>query len=123
MITIYNPDVKLYKKSAIQAIEDGWISNHGKFIELSTNKLNDLVKSKYSILMSNGTCTTHCLFLSLKFKYPDIKKIYVPNNCYVAAWNSALMEYNIELLEVMKMDINTWNICTDEEYIKSLDKN
>ena len=117
MITIYNPDVKLYKKSAIQAIEDGWISNHGKFIELSTNKLNDLVKSKYSILMANGTCTTHCLFLSLKFKYPDIKKIYVPNNCYVAAWNSALMEYNIELLEVIKMDINTWNICTDEEYI------
>ena len=123
MITIYNPDVKLYKKSAIEAIEDGWISNHGKFIELSTNKLNDLVKSKYSILMANGTCTTHCLFLSLKFKHPNIKKIYVPNNCYVAAWNSALMEYNIELLEVMKMDINTWNICTDEEYIKSLDQN
>jgi dTDP-4-amino-4,6-dideoxygalactose transaminase/ribosomal protein S18 acetylase RimI-like enzyme len=33
------------------------------------------------------------------------------------------MEYNKENFHVMKMDINTWNICTDEEYIKSLDTN
>jgi len=123
MINIYNPEIKKFTKSAINAIEDGWISNHGKYIELSTNKLNEIVKSNYSILMANGTCTTHCLFLALKFKHPNIKKIYVPNNCYVAAWNAALMEYDIDHLEVVKMDSTTWNICIEEDYIRSLDEN
>jgi perosamine synthetase len=73
--------------------------------------------------MANGTCATHCLFLSIKFKHPEIRKIYVPNNAYVAAWNCALMEYKIDDIEVMKMNIDTWNIDTNEEYIKTLDTN
>lgn len=123
MINIYNPNINNYKKSAFKAIEDGWISNHGKYVELGNNKLKEITNTNYSILMSNGTCATHCLFLSLKFKYPTIHKIYVPNNCYIAAWNAVLMEYNIKQLEVMKMDINTWNISTNEDYIKSLEEN
>ena len=123
MINIYEPNIINYKKYSIEAINSGWISNHGKYIELATNKLNEILNCKYSILLSNGTCATHCLFLSIKYKYPDIKKIYIPNNVYVAAWNSALMVYNIENLEVMKMNIDTWNIETDEEYIKTLEEN
>lgn len=123
MINIYEPNIDKYKNEAINAINSGWISNHGKYIHLATNKLNEILNCKYSILVSNGTCATHCLFLSLKFKYPEITKIYVPNNAYVAAWNSALMVYKLENLEVMKMNIDTWNIETDEKYIKSLDKN
>ena len=73
--------------------------------------------------MANGTCATHCLFLSIKYKYPQISKIYVPNNSYVAAWNSALMVYNIEQIEVIKMNKETWNIETDEQYIQTLDTN
>ena len=119
----YPSIIKKYSKEAIKAINSGWISNHGEYISLSTNKLNEILDSKYSILLSNGTCATHCLFLAIKFKYPEIKKIYVPNNAYVAAWNSALMVYNIEQLEVMKMSLDTWNIETNEEYIKSLDTN
>ena len=71
--------------------------------------------------MANGTCATHALFIALKYRYPDLKKIYVPNNCYVAAWNCLLMEYDKKMMEVMNMDIDTWNIKTDEDYIKSLD--
>lgn len=123
MINIYNPNIPSYTTSAIDAINSGWISNHGVYIEKSSNKLKTFLNSKYAILMANGTCATHCLFLSIKFKYPQIQKIYVPNNVYVAAWNSVLMEYNIDQLELMKMDLNTWNINTDEEYIKSLHTN
>jgi perosamine synthetase len=123
MINIYEPNIDKYKKEAINAINTGWISNHGEYINLATNKLNEVLNCNYSILVSNGTCATHCLFLSLKFKYPEINKIYVPNNAYVAAWNSALMVYKLENLEVMKMDLDTWNIDINEEYIKSLDKN
>ena len=123
MISIYELNINKYNKEAIKAIESGWISNHGEYVNLATNKLNEILNSKYSILMSNGTCATHCLFLSIKFKYPEINKIYVPNNAYVAAWNAALMVYNMEELEVMKMSLDTWNIETDENYIKTLDKN
>lgn len=123
IISIYNPNINLYYSSAIEAIKSGWISNHGEYINLSTKKLNDFLNVKHSILLSNGTCATHCLFLAIKYKYPKIKKIYVPNNAYIAAWNSALMVYNIEQLEVMKMNLDTWNIETDESYIQTLDKN
>ena len=123
MINIYEPNIKKYSEKAIEAIKSGWISNHGEYINLSTKKLCDFLNCKYSILLSNGTCATHCLFLSIKYKYPEITKIYVPNNAYVAAWNSVLMVYNIEQIEVMKMNKDTWNIETDENYIQSLDKN
>jgi perosamine synthetase len=122
MINIYEPNIKKYSENAIEAIKSGWISNHGEYIDLSTKKLCNFLNCKYSILLSNGTCATHCLFLSIKYKYPKITKIYVPNNAYVAAWNSTLMVYNIEQIEVMKMNLDTWNIETDEDYIKSLDE-
>lgn len=123
MISIYEPEISNYSNSAIQAIKSGWISNHGEFVEKSTNKLKEILNAKHVILMANGTCATHCLFLSIKYKYPNINKIYIPNNCYVAAWNCCFMEYDKNQIEVMKMDVNTWNICVDEEYIKSLDTN
>jgi len=122
-ISIYNPNISLYSSSAVEAINSGWISNHGIFVEKATQKLSEFLTSKHVILMANGTCATHCLFLSIKYKYPEIKKIYVPNNSYVAAWNSCLMVYNIEQIEVMKMNLETWNIETDEKYIKTLDEN
>jgi len=122
MIPIYKPDIYKYSSSAIEAINSGWISNHGEYINKSNEKLREILNCKYTILMANGTCATHCLFLSLKFKYPDIKKIYIPNNCYVAAWNTLFYEYSKENVTVMKMDLETWNISTNENYIMSLDK-
>lgn len=123
MISIYNPNIKEYTSSAIDAIKSGWISNHGIYIKKATDKLKEILNVKNAILMANGTCATHCLFISLKYKYTNISKIYIPNNCYVAAWNSLFNEYLENEVEVMKMDINTWNINTDEEYIKSLSEN
>ena len=123
MINIYNPNIKLYSKSAIEAIESGWISNHGEFIQKSSNKLKEIINIPHVILMSNGTCATQCLFLALKYKHPEINKVYVPNNAYVAAWNSAITVYNKNQIYVMKMDLNTWNINTEENYIKSIDTN
>jgi perosamine synthetase len=121
MLQIYNPSIDKYTSSAKKAIDSGWISNHGEFVEKATNKLNEVLNSKYSILMSNGTCATHCLFLSLKKFHPEVNTVYIPNNAYVAAWNSALCVYNPESLKVMKMDENTWNVCTSEETINSLE--
>lgn len=123
MIPIYQPYLSPYKISAIKAISDEWISNHGEFVKKATEKLQEVLNVKYVILMANGTVATHCLFKSLKFKHPEINKIYVPNNVYVAAWNCALMEYSLENLEVLPIDEETWNMNEDEDFIKSLDKN
>jgi perosamine synthetase len=90
---------------------------------LATELLKDTMKCKHAILMANGTCATHCLFIALKHAHPTITKIYVPNNAYVAAWNAALMEYSECQLSVMRMDASTWNICTDEDYIATLESN
>ena len=122
-INIYNPNIAPYTQSAIDAIESGWISNHGKYIGLATERLKEIMQCKHAILMANGTCATHCLFIALKHAHPTITKLYVPNNAYVAAWNAALMEYSECQLSVMRMDARTWNICTDEDYIATLDPN
>jgi perosamine synthetase len=123
MIPIYKPYLKKYKKSALEVIESEWISNHGKYVELATNKLKNLLNIPYCILMMNGTVATHCLFLALKYKYPQINTIYVPNNVYVAVYNTTLMEYEQSNIEVMKIDPKTWNLNFDEEYIKTLKSN
>lgn len=121
MIPVYKPYLKNYKTSAIKCIEEEWISNHGLYVTLAGNKLSELLNTKYCVLMSNGTSATHCLFKALKYKYPEINKIYVPNHVFVAPINCALMEYRPEQIEILKMDPLTLNMETSEEYIRSLD--
>jgi len=76
---------------------------------------------KHALLVNNGTSATHCLFLALKFKYPQVKKIYLPNHVYVAVWNTALYEYNADELEILPVDEKSWNV--DETSLLSLDAN
>jgi perosamine synthetase len=123
MIPIYKPYLSKYKSSAIDAIDSEWISNHGKYISLATDKLKELIGAKHCILMNNGTSATHCLFKALKYKHPTIKRIYVPNHVFVAPWNCCLMEYPDDSMEVMKLNPYTFNIDTNEEYIQTLEPN
>lgn len=123
MIPIYKPYLSNYKKLAINAIDEEWISNHGVYVENACNKLKDIIGTKYCILMNNGTSATQCLIYALKYKYPNINKIYIPNNVFIAPINCALNIYNHSQIEVMKINENTLNIDTSEEYIKTLEKN
>ena len=45
MIQIYQPNINNYSKNAIDAINSGWISNHGEYIE----KTIELLKEKMNI--------------------------------------------------------------------------
>ena len=121
MIPIYTPETTQYIQSAKKALDSGWISSHGEFIKKSEDKLKEILKTQYIILTNNGTSSTHMLYRSLKFKYPHLTKIYVPNNVFVAVWNCALLEYPADMIHVMQMDAKTLNMREDEEYIKSLD--
>lgn len=75
--------------------------------------LQRITQTKYCILTNNGTSATHLLAVGLKYKYPHIKNIIVPNNVYVAAWNSFLMgpEYNLIPIDC---DYKTWNFDLSE---------
>lgn len=123
MIPIYKPYINKYKKSALDSIDSEWISNHGIYIPLASEKLATLLGVKYCILMNNGTSATQCLFEALRYTYTHIEKIYVPNNTFVAPLNCGLKCYDISIFEVMALNENTMNIDTSEEYIMSLDKN
>lgn len=123
MIPIYVPDTEKYISSAIKALQSGWISSQGNFISKTSEKLQAILDVNYVVLANNGTSATHMLFRALKYKHPNLNKIYVPNNVFVAVWNCALLEYPSEMIHVMKMNPNTLNMCEDEDYIKSLDTN
>jgi len=123
MIPIYKPYINRYTTSAINAIHTEWISNYGIYGKNASDKLCEILGNKYCILMNNGTAATHCLFIALKYKYPNITKIYIPNNVFIAPWNCGLMEYDKNVFEVMKTNPNTLNIETNESYIKILEQN
>lgn len=55
MIPIYIPYINKYKKSALNAIENNWISNYGVHVKNAEVKLNKLLGVKHCILMNNGT--------------------------------------------------------------------
>lgn len=112
MIPIYQPYFnKKNLEYAHKAIDSGWVSSQGEYLDLSKNKLKELLGCKRVILTNNGTSATHLLSLALKYKYPHINKIIVPNNVYVAAWNSFLFDKNYELIPI-DSDLDTWNFDT-----------
>lgn len=123
MIPIYKPYLSKYKTSAINTIDEEWISNHGIYVENASNKLKEIIGTKYCILMNNGTSATQCLIYALKYKYPNIDKIYVPNNVFIAPINCTLNLFKPSQIEVMRINDKTLNIDTSEEYIKSLEGN
>ena len=123
MIPIYIPYINRYTSSALEAISKNWISNYGIFVTNAEEKFRTIMDVKHCILMNNGTAATHCLLLAIKYKYPQINTIYLPNNVFIAPLNCTLMEYSKENIKIMKMNTETLNINTSEEYFKSLDEN
>lgn len=120
---IYTPDIAPYTSSILKAISDGWISSQGEFIAKAEKLCSSLLGSPYVVLVNNGTSATHLMYKALKFKYPHIQKIYVPDYVFVAVWNCALYEYGPEQISVLKMNPTTLNMCEDEDYIRSLEPN
>jgi perosamine synthetase len=118
---IYTPDIAPYTTSIQKAISDGWISSQGEFISKAERICSEQIGSPYCVLVNNGTSATHLLYKSLKFKYPNLRRLYVPDYVFVAVWNCALYEYQPHQISVLKIDPTTLNMCEDEEYILSLE--
>ena len=114
MIPIYKPFfTKENLKYAHDAIDSGWVSSQGEFLDYSKNEIKKIFGDSKVILTNNGTTATHLLAIALKYKHPNVNKIIVPNNVYVAAWNSFLFDKNYELVPI-DSNLDTWNMDTSK---------
>jgi perosamine synthetase len=122
VIPIYKPFLnKENLKYAHEAIDSTWVSSQGEYLDYVKNELKSLLGCGKIILTNNGTTATHLLAIALKYKHPNINKIIVPNNVYVAAWNSFFFDKNYELIPI-DANLDSWNM--DIEKIESkLDEN
>jgi len=110
LIPIYNPYLPKHSlRYAHEAIESTWISSSGKFIDIATERLREYLGVKYVQLVSSGTAATHLVAKSLTYKHPEVKKVIMPNNVYVAAWNAFLYDKELEIIPI-DADLETWYI-------------
>jgi len=114
MIPIYRPFLNdEILRYAHDALNSGWISSQGEYLDFAKNKLKEILGPSKVILTNNGTSSTHLLSIALKYKYPNINRIIVPNNVYVAAWNSFFFDKNFELIPI-DANLDTWNFDIDK---------
>lgn len=109
LIPIYKPFLPQKSlKYAQKALEDGRLSSNYNNI-IMEDFFKEYLGVKRVLLTNNGTTATHLVAKGLKYKYPNIKNIIVPNIVYVAAWNSFLFDKEYNLFSG-KTDDNTWNL-------------
>ena len=110
MIPVYKPYFpKGSFKYAHEALRSTWVSSQGKFIRKCEAWLEEALGVKHVLLTSNGTTAMHLVAKSLKYMYPYLEGILVPNNVYVAAWNAFLYDKEFTLYPI-DANISTWNV-------------
>lgn len=122
MIPVYCPyKLSESKKYFNEIIDDNWVSFTGKYTQMCEIELQNRLNINHVLLTNNGTSATHCLFKALKWKYPNCNKIYIPNNCFIAVYNTTLYEYDKSQIEIIPIDIDTWNF--DMKYLTHMEQN
>jgi perosamine synthetase len=112
VIPIYEPYLPPRSlRHAERALASGWISSRGKYPALVAERLAETLGVRHVLLVSSGTAATHLAVHALRFRHPEIETVYVPNNVYVAAWNSFHQLGHHRLLPV-DADLATWNADT-----------
>lgn len=113
MIPVYKPFLPPGSlKYAHDALDSTWLSSQGKYLLMVTEKLQELLSMPYVLPVNNGTSACHLMAKSLSriCKVSEgKKKIIVPNNVYVAAWNAFLFDKDYTLIPVDAC-LDTWNV-------------
>ena len=101
-----------------KALDSKWIIWRGEYKDIVKNVLEKYLDIEHLLLLSNGTVACHLISKAVRLKYPNIKKIIVPNNVYIAAWNGFLFDGYFKLIPI-DADIDTWNfdISKIDDYI------
>src|SRR5208282_5313879 len=104
MIPIYKPYLPPGSLAlAHDALSSTWLSSQGKYLQIVQDKLQGLLKAPYVLPVNNGTSACHLVAKALRHSHPvgnSKKKLIVPNNVYVAAWNAFLFDGDYQLLPI-----------------------
>lgn len=94
---------------ARKAIESGWISSQGRYVEEAAEALERRFGYPHVLLTSNGTTAMQLVALAAKALWPGQGRIIVPSNTYVAAWNPLVDTFGPDKLVAVDADLDTWN--------------
>ena len=110
MIPIYKPYLpKRSLRYAHEALDSGWISSLGKYKILCEEKLKEMFGYGHVLLTNNGTSAIYLVSKCLKYKYPNINRVIIPNNVYVAAANAFLYDKEFKMV-CSDINYQTWNM-------------
>ncbi len=118
MIPIYRP---YFLQSSFEHTQTALARNeisHGPHKSYAAAALAERVGVRHAILTCNGTAATHLLFLALRYIRPNLRRIFFPNNAYVAVWNASLFDQHKHARIAVDADLKTWNanysgVCDD----------
>src|SRR3989338_8491873 len=76
------------QKNVLEALETGWISSAGKFVDRFEKEFSQYLGMSYGITVSNGTAALHVALLSLGIGPGD--EVIVPAFTMAATWLAVL---------------------------------
>tara|TARA_R100001244_G_scaffold25113_4_gene25613 strand:- start:69965 stop:71068 length:1104 start_codon:yes stop_codon:yes gene_type:complete len=108
MIPVYQPWLTSKEKNNVhEAMESGWISSTGKYVEKAEELFADFVGTKHAITTTSGTTALHLCLRAMKIEDPK-KYVIVPNITFIATAFAASYERMGVL--IAEVDPRTWNI-------------
>lgn len=97
------------------ALNDNQLSI-GKYNEMVEEMLPEFTGCRFNLLVSSGT-TANVLMNIIVKDYP-VKRLIVPNNCYVAAYNPFVDNFDFKVSSISE---DTWNMPIDNDF--NIEKN
>jgi perosamine synthetase len=95
------------------AIESGWVSSLGKYIDQFENKFASFCDVKYALTTSNGTTALHLALVALDIKEGD--EVIIPDLTFIATANA--VKYTGA--KVVTVDIEEDTLCIDPKAIEN----
>jgi perosamine synthetase len=112
MIPFYEPLITDKTKKYVQdAMDSGWISSKGPYINKFEEALADYLGCKYVITTNTGTAACHLCLLATKFNNEQLEVI-VPNLTFVATANA--VQYCNGNVHLCDIDRDTWLLDLDK---------
>lgn len=97
------------KKYVNEALDEGWISSKGKFIERFENEFSKYIGTKHGVAVNNGTSALHLALMALDIKAKD--EVILPSLTSIACPNA--ITYVGAKPVFCDIDENTWCISPD----------
>ncbi len=98
------------KKNVISALDSGWISSSGSFVNEFEEKFAERFGIKHAITVTNGTAALHVALLSLGIKEGD--EVIVPAFTMAASWMAIM--YTGAKPVFVDCELETYNIDTNK---------